>query len=153
MRSSALVAIAAACTSAAGSEQPTLGDMISVRPGEYFRGWLMEGAGIGIGGQTYALFRRSNSLIIALTFPVSHSSRGGVEVAKITRVVSAKAFPGEEERDAAHCGWAALGRAGMPVLAFYDPQKAVARGYFAAKNRVFVARWQATPEDCPVGGE
>jgi hypothetical protein len=148
-RTVALAALALVCISAAGSEQPSVGNIIRVRPGEHFRGWLSEGGGLGIDGQSYAVFRRHDSLILALTVPVGRHSHGGVEAEKITKIVWVRALTGEDERDAVHCGWEERGRDGSPIIAFYNPRSGVARGYFAAKNRVFIARWLATPDQCP----
>jgi hypothetical protein len=93
-------------------------------------------------------FSPGDSFIVALTSPVKRDSRGGIEIEKITKALTVTAQSGEEPHHGIDCGWPALGPAGDPVIAFYNPQNEVVRGYFAAKDRIFVARWTAKREDC-----
>lgn len=147
------VVFAAGCSSAAASEQPKVGDIVSARVGQSVSGWHIQGGGLGIDDQTYALFRRGDSYIVALTVPVTRDPKGGIRSEKVTKTASTKTLQGEVVLEGIDCGWETLGRDGAPVLAFYNAQSRMARGYFAARDRIITARWPSRPEDCQYHGD
>ena len=145
-----LIAGLALISMPAHAEQPSVGDIFDINPGEHFRGWHLNTSGINDQRQPYSVFDKDGQEIIAITTPVVRTPAGGISVEKIVKIVFVIKSATEIRLDGHDCSFLNS----TPAVALFDERTKIARGYFVVSNDVWVRRWLVDePELCAYGGD
>jgi hypothetical protein len=121
----------------AHAEQPQIGDIFDITPGDKFRGWTLIESGIGLHNQPYSVFMLNDKYLVAVTVPVVRTGKGGVAVEKIAKILEAAAMAGEIKQMGHDCSFIGID----PALAFYNAKTKIARGLFVVRDDVLTKRW------------
>lgn len=134
-----LFLLVASVAVAAHGEEPSIGDIFAIDPGQTFRGWELSTSALGSQDQPYAVFRRKgvDQDIVALVAPLARTERGGIAVEKIIKLVKVTKDAGEERLDGSNCAFLNLD----PAVAFFNRRTRIARGYFVVKDDILLRRW------------
>lgn len=134
-------------TTALPAPQPKIGDVLPVEEGT-FKGWTLARADQGgAGHQSYALFWKNGSYLIALTQILERGSPSGTRLQRIVKVEAARAAPNEKILDDIECS---PDGSEVPIIAFYNAKSGTVRGIFARPGALATKRWSQDIEKCAV---